>query len=226
MYDDSDLQRIYTEEYFKGRGSDKKWKRRADFIIEHFHPDKTLDIGCSWGQLTKYLNEKGFDAYGVDGSDAALAKIHTSIKDKIFKVNFNTDKFPFEDKTFDLITGFYSIEHIHNFDFFLKELDRILKDDGLAWFLTPNEGESGRNEKDVFSNSYSDWKKIFQSNGFKVESFNPYEMLELKGKLGKFGLYKLPSPLRSLVKRVAYDVSNKISMKDASFFVKKINSSN
>ncbi len=42
MYDDSDLQRIYNDEYFKGRGTDQKWKRRAEFIIEHFHPKKNI----------------------------------------------------------------------------------------------------------------------------------------------------------------------------------------
>ena len=161
MYDDSDLQRIYNEKYFKGRGTDKKWKRRAQFIIEQFHPKKTLDLGCSWGQLTQYLNECSVDAFGVDGSDAALAKVDKSIKQKVHKVNFNKDPFPFEEKTFDLITGFYSIEHIHDFEFFTKELKRILKDDGLAWFLTPNEGECGRNERDVFSNTFEDWKKNF-----------------------------------------------------------------
>ena len=226
MYDDSDLQRIYNEKYFKGRGTDKKWKRRAQFIIEQFHPKKTLDLGCSWGQLTQYLNECSVDAFGVDGSDAALAKVDKSIKQKVHKVNFNKDPFPFEEKTFDLITGFYSIEHIHDFEFFTKELKRILKDDGLAWFLTPNEGESGRNERDVFSNTFEDWKKIFEKNGFTVEAFNPYKMLDLKGKLRKFGLYKLPTPLRNVVKRVAYDVANKVSMKDTSFLVMKINSAN
>ena len=226
MYGDSDLQRIYNEKYFKGRGTERKWKRRAEFIIEHFHPKKALDVGCSWGQLTQHLNEGGVDAFGIDGSDVALAKVDKSIKHLVHQVNFNTDPFPFEDKTFDLITGFYSIEHIHNFEFFVKEVKRVLKDEGLAWFLTPNVGESGRNERDVFSNSFEDWEKIFENYGFSVKAFNPSGMLELKGKLRKFRLYKLPTPLQSVVKKIVYNVTNKVSMKDTSFIVRKINSSN
>ena len=202
MYEDSDLQRIYDKEYFEGRGSEQKWTRRAKFIVEKFQPKKTLDIGCSWGQLAYHLNENGVDAFGIDGSDAALSKANKSIKDKVHKVNLNTDSFPFEDKTFDFITGFYSIEHIHNFEFFTTELKRVLKDGGLAWFLTPNEGEEFRNEKDVFTNQFKDWKKIFEKYGFSVKSFDPYEMMELKGKLGKFRLYKLPTPLQSIVKKL------------------------
>ncbi len=112
-----------------------------------------------------------------------LIHLPVKIKHLVHKVNFNTDPFPFEDKTFDLITGFYSIEHIHNFEFFVKEVKRVLKDEGLAWFLTPDVGESGRNERDVFSNSFEDWKKIFENYGFSVKAFNPSGMLELKGKL-------------------------------------------
>lgn len=222
QYDDSDLQRIYDEEYFRTRGTEQKWKRRAQYIIDQFHPKKTLDIGCSWGQLTHHLNNNGVDAFGIDGSDVAISKVEKSIKHKVYKVNFNTDSFPFEENTFDLITGFYSIEHIHNFSFFTNELKRVLRDDGLAWFLTPNEGENERTEADVFSNTFEDWRKIFEKYGFTVESFNPSGMLELKGKLSKFRLYKLPTPIQSFVKRIAYDVANKVSMKDTSFIVRKI----
>lgn len=224
MYEDSDLQRIYNKEYFEGRGLEQKWTRRAKFIVEKFQPKKTLDIGCSWGQLVYHLNENGVDAFGIDGSDAALAEANKSIKDKVHKVNLNTDSFPFDDKTFDFITGFYSIEHIHNFEFFTTELKRILKDEGIAWFLTPNEGEEFRNEKDVFTNKFEDWKKIFEKYGFSVKDFDPYEMMELKGKLSKFRLYKLPTPLQSIVKKIVYDITNRVSMKDSSFLVRKINS--
>jgi ubiquinone/menaquinone biosynthesis C-methylase UbiE len=224
MYDDLDLQRIYDKKYFDGRGSEQKWERRAKFIQEKFNPQKMLDVGCSWGQIVYHLHKNGIDAYGIDGSDAALAKADKSIKHKLYKVNLNEDAFPFEDKIFDFITGFYSIEHIHNFEFFTDELKRVLKDDGIAWFLTPDEGEEFRNEKDVFTNKFENWKNFFEKYGFSVTAFDPYEMMELKGKLRKFHLYKLPEPLQKIAKKIAYDVANKVSMKDTSFIVKKINS--
>ena len=48
--------------------------------------------------------------------------------------------------------------------------------------------------------------------------------MELKGKLSKFRLYKLPTPLQSIVKKIVYDITNRVSMKDSSFLVRKINS--
>ena len=220
VYDDEDLQKIYDRKYFSTRSRPSMWKRRAEFIVEKFHPKTVLDVGCAYGELTKALVDMGIEAYGIDGSEYAISNSDKSIRDKLFKVNLNLDKFPFEDKKFDVIGSFYSVEHIHNIDFFASELRRTLKDTGIAWFLTPNEAEEGRTEIDVFTNKFEDWKKIFEKNNFNVTKFSPHEMMALTGKLGKFKFYKLPKPLQNCIKRIAYDYSNK-KMNDTSFILTK-----
>lgn len=220
MYDNDDLQRLYDEEYFKGRSRPPMWVRRAEFIIEKFNPKTVLDVGCAYGELVKALVDRGVDAYGIDGSDYAISKSNTQIRNRLFKVNLNSDKFPFEDKMFDVVGSFYSVEHIHNIDFFAKELHRTLKDSGVAWFLTPNEGEKGRNDRDVFTNTFEGWKKIFEERNFTVKEFSPHEMMALRGKLGKFRFYKLPKPLQNAIKKIAYDYANR-KMNDTSFILTK-----
>lgn len=222
MYDDKDLQRLYNEKYFARRSRIPMWVRRAEFIIEKFSPKTALDIGCAFGELVAALNDKGVDAYGIDGSDYAVSQSNPSIRKKILKVNLNSDPFPFEDKKFDFVGSFYSVEHIHNIDFFAQELFRTLKENGSAWFLTPNEGEEGRSEIDVFTNKFDDWKQIFEKHSFTVTKFSPHEMMALQGKLGKFHFYKLPKSFQNIIKRIAYDYSNK-KMNDTSFILTKIN---
>lgn len=219
-YDDSDLQRLYNEKYFSTRSRPPMWIRRAEFIKEKFDPKTVLDVGCAYGELVKGLINLGIDAYGIDGSEYAINNADPSIHSKLFKVNLNSDPFPFNDKFFDVVGSFYSVEHIHNIDFFAKELFRTLKDDGIAWFLTPNEGLEGRSEVDVFTNKFEDWKKIFEKHSFHVTKFSPHEMMALKGKLGKFKFYTWPKPLQNTVKRIAYDYSNK-KMNDTSFILTK-----
>lgn len=219
-YDDKDLQRLYDKKYFSTRSRPPMWFRRAEFIVEKFHPETVLDIGCAYGELVKGLSDLGVEAYGIDGSDYAINNSDPIIRSKLFKVNLNSDPFPFDDKTFDVIGSFYSVEHIHDIEFFAKELRRTLKDDGVAWFLTPNEGLEGRNDTDVFTNTFDGWKEIFEERNFQVTKFSPHEMMALKGKLGKFKFYTLPESLQNVVKRVAYDYSNK-KMNDTSFILTK-----
>jgi len=219
-YDDKDLQRLYNEKYFSTRSRPPMWIRRGEFIIEKFHPKSVLDVGCAYGELVKGLNDMGVDAYGIDGSEYAINNSDPSIRSKLFKVNLNSDKFPFDDKTFDVVGSFYSVEHIHDINFFAQELSRTLKDNGIAWFLTPNEGLEGRNDTDVFTNTFEVWKEIFEEQNFKVTKFSPHEMMALRGKLGKFKFYTWPKLLQNIVKRIAYDYSNK-KMNDTSFILTK-----
>lgn len=221
MYEDKDLQRLYDENYFSTRKRPPMWKRRAEFIVEKFNPQTALDIGCSWGELVKSLNDLNVNAFGIDGSDFAISHVDPTIKHKVFKVNLNNDSFPFDSDTFDLITGFYVIEHIHKMDFFAKELYRTLKSNGTVWFLTPNEGVEGRNDRDVFTNKFDQWKKIFEEYHFSVTKFSPHEMLTLRGKLAKFKFYKLPKATQNIIKRLAYDFANRLTMKDTSFIMTK-----
>lgn len=220
MYDNDDLQRIYNERYFSTRSRPKMWKRRAEFIIEKFHPKTFLDIGCAYGELVNAMNDLGVESYGVDGSDYAISHAEKSIQKKLFKVNLNSDRYPFDDKKFDIIGSFYSVEHIHDIDYFCEELKRILADKGKTWFLTPDVGLEGRNEKDVFTNTFKEWKKIFEKHEFKVTKFNPYEMMALKGKLGKFKFYKFPRSTQKIIKFLAYSYANR-KMEDTSFIVEK-----
>ena len=45
-------------------------------------------------------------------------------------------------------------------------------------------------------------------------------MMALRGKLGKFKFYLLPKPIQNLIKKIAYDYSNR-KMKDTSFILTK-----
>jgi SAM-dependent methyltransferase len=223
MYGEKELQRIYNESYFKTRyPRPEMWTNRAKFLISKFSPKKVLDVGCSTGLLVKALVDHGIDAYGVEGSDYALSQVHPSIKDRVKKVNFESDVMPFADSSFDLITGFYVTEHIHAIDHFAEEMHRILVKGGIAWFITPDgDRQGGRNEADVNTNTFAQWKEIFEKHGFKVRKSSHYGFMTLRGRLGFLQLYRLPEPFQTWAKIAIYKVINQFITKELSFIIVK-----
>ena len=73
-----------------------------------------LDIGCGY-TANKYAN------IVADAQD--LSKFY---KDKNF-IQITEKKLPFKDKEFDFVITSHVIEHVENFQFFLKEIERISK---------------------------------------------------------------------------------------------------
>ena len=73
---------------------------------------RILDIGCGYTP-SKYAN--------VIADKRDFSKFH---KDKIF-IKIEDKKLPFKDKEFDFVIASHVIEHVDDFEFFIKELERI-----------------------------------------------------------------------------------------------------
>ncbi|MCD4760841.1 class I SAM-dependent methyltransferase, partial [bacterium] len=97
--------------------------------------NKILDIGCANGYFLDKLKEKGYlNLYGAD--------IGNYLKDKVHQhqvVDFNVERLPYDDKSFDLITAFQLLEHLENYFLILQEVHRILKPGGVFIFSVPNQ---------------------------------------------------------------------------------------
>ena len=73
---------------------------------------RILDIGC------------GYRANKHASVLADVQDLSDFYKEKIF-IKINEKKLPFEDKEFDFVIASHVIEHVEDFEFFLKELERI-----------------------------------------------------------------------------------------------------
>lgn len=86
---------------------------------------RILNVGC------------GYDTYGTDFLD-----LYPSRKE-IKKCNFDTDKFPYKDNTFDEIFSKNNFEHLQNPKHFLNESRRVLKRGGRVVIITDNAAYHG-----------------------------------------------------------------------------------
>ena len=73
---------------------------------------KILDIGC------------GYSANEYADVIADVQDLSSHYRDRKF-VRITDNKLPFKDKEFDFVVASHVIEHVENFEFFIKELERI-----------------------------------------------------------------------------------------------------
>ena len=81
-------------------------------ILEKESNWKVLDIGC------------GYTANKNANTIADIQDLSKFYKDRNF-VKITNDKLPFKDKEFDFVISSHVIENVDNFEFFIKELERI-----------------------------------------------------------------------------------------------------
>ena len=97
---------------------------------------RVLDIGCYDGSLGAIFVENGYTVYGVEAHQEAAKEARQK---GIEVVNDDIEEgLPWEDNSFDCVVAAEIIEHLYDTDKFLKEIKRVLKDNGLLVLSVPN----------------------------------------------------------------------------------------
>ena len=130
----------------------------AQWGVTHFEINensKILDIGCGGGRnierFAGQISENG-RVVGIDYSEVSVEKSTKLNQDAIDagKVNVlqgSVSEMPFYDETFDIVTGFETIYFWPDFINDLKEVNRVLKKDGLVFFCNEAVYREGQMEK-------------------------------------------------------------------------------
>jgi len=98
---------------------------------------RVLDVACGSGYGLSLLGQAGARPFGVDVSMAAALEARGCNLEARVLVADGT-KLPFQDRSFDAIVSFETIEHLQNRGGFVRELSRVLRDEGLLILSTPN----------------------------------------------------------------------------------------
>jgi SAM-dependent methyltransferase len=85
-----------------------------------------LDVGCGVGTFLRLVTDRGARAYGLDASDALLAVARARLPQADLSVG-EMEALPYEDDTFDLVTGFNSFFFANDFVAALSEAGRVAK---------------------------------------------------------------------------------------------------
>jgi SAM-dependent methyltransferase len=101
---------------------------------------RVLDFGCNVGAASRILAHAGHDVVGVDISMAAVRRARDLVPDARFDVVTSESRLPFADGCFDACFSSEVIEHLFDVRGWIREIHRVLVQDGLLLITTPYHG--------------------------------------------------------------------------------------
>ncbi|REJ82961.1 MAG: class I SAM-dependent methyltransferase [Bacteroidetes bacterium] len=181
-----------------------------EFAVAYVSGKEVLDVGCGNAYGTALMARHAKKITGLD-YDSETIQSNISKYKNIPNLDFiqgEIPPLPFEDKSFEVITSFQFIEHIHARKEFLAECMRVLKPGGKLLLTTPNAVKSlARNPFHVHEYTFPEMHDEIGSlsNSFELKGLNGNETVNTyyreNGKFVRmilrfdvFGLHKkLPS---------------------------------
>lgn len=110
--------------------------KKKFLLVKRYYTGKTLlDIGCGTGEFLAYCSNHGFTATGVEPNENArkfaIDSLHQDVKPESFFNEVNVG-------SFDIITLWHVLEHIHDLNDRLEKISTLLKPSGTLVIALPN----------------------------------------------------------------------------------------
>jgi 2-polyprenyl-6-hydroxyphenyl methylase/3-demethylubiquinone-9 3-methyltransferase len=163
-----------------------------DKLKKHFGNDlsniRYLDIGCGGGVLAEEFARLNCQVTGIDISVESLDVARAHARAEGLSINYqvgSATQLQFDESSFDVISCCDVLEHIHQWEQVLSEVQRVLKKGGLFFFDTINRTSKS---KATFIFGLQEWSltKLFPRDTHVWEMFIAPE--ELSRALEKNGL--------------------------------------
>lgn len=99
------------------------------------HLNEVLELGCGTGVLARQLVMFGNAVTGLDISAVAIAQLPPDIKGVVGTL----PEIPLPDHSFDVVVGTEVLEHLDDDATCVREVVRVLRPGGRAYFAVPND---------------------------------------------------------------------------------------
>jgi len=137
-----EMQKYYPPDYYQNEGCAsfarylrKRFTQQAGYlneVEERPGPRKLLDVGCFNGEFPRFMAARGWDVSGVE-----ISEVSQRITDfPVFSQEFS--EVPVREPTYDAITAWAVLEHVHDPMAYFQKASQVLKKDGLFVFQVPN----------------------------------------------------------------------------------------
>jgi len=152
-------------------------RQRYDWAAKYCAGRQVLDVACGVGYGSEILLQAG--ASRVVGVDLAFEAISPNgHKRQALFTNADAGRLPFADRTFEAVVSFETIEHVPQPELVLKEIARVLKDDGICICSSPNRdfqpfaGQKEENPFHISEMSFAEFDQLFTKYFSVTERFS------------------------------------------------------
>ena len=181
-----DYKKVYNENYFNGKNS-FFWKlgygnfsrfyfnnmfRNIRKYVPKNHGRTVLDVGCAYGFMLQKLPDS-YKKFRIDISQHAISVAKKRLPGATLKICGAEDQLAFQQDFFDIILLNDVLEHLKFPKIALKNIQKLLKKDGILYITTPNLNLMR--------------KKIYRYADKKEHHVSLFPHLELKSTLDSLG---------------------------------------
>ena len=96
---------------------------------------KLLDIGAGTGAFVAHMQENGWEVTGLEPDEVAREKARTDHRVQLLEMDHLSS---FASESFDAITLWHVLEHVHDLHPYLDRLKTLIKRDGRIFIAVPN----------------------------------------------------------------------------------------
>ncbi|MDH4262016.1 MAG: class I SAM-dependent methyltransferase [Spirochaetia bacterium] len=104
---------------------------------KNLNDKSSLEIGAAAGHCVGYLQERGWEACGIDISKSMT---DAARKNKIQMIHGDFLTYNFKNTKFDLISLWATLEHLPDPNQYIEKISKLLKPDGHLYLTTTNTG--------------------------------------------------------------------------------------
>ena len=214
----------------------KRTLKNKRSLIENITGNKNgniLDIGCGTGSFINEMQQSGWKVKGLEPDETARKK-----GEELYRLELEpiTGFFQLSTQSFDVITMWHVLEHVHELHAYTEQLKSLLRPGGKLLIAVPNYTSADTVHykeywaaydvpRHLYHFSPESMQALIKKHGMKIETIKPMwfdsfyvAMLSEKYKTGKPGLVKaffigLSSNLKAILRKdrcssVIYIVSN------------------